>query len=1300
MVDHSSVQIPPPSNWQDFEHCTRILFECLLGDPNTQLNGRTGQSQCGVDVFGQRLTDEGHWVGVQCKGKDSGYGGFVSESELRKEVNKAKSFEPPIKEFILVTTARNDVSIQQVARILTDELQQQDQSFTVSVWGWEEIQSRIVAHPDALAAFHPDQTLYTDVLIGGQDELKEGQAKIGVNVENVLARVVSLEETIITIAEDRTTVADETIDKILHREIDEYRDLFRSGNPRTALGSLSRLMERLPKSASNRVRFRLHTNIGAAKFCLGDEEGAAQYYLSAIEFDPDDKLGRANVILAHLIRGDTPKAIETGRKALEDDPTNEYAAAYLAQACVGDATMATPDALIPEDLLNNEDVIIGRIAFHRWRNNPEWRELALQQTLNDETSTALKRFIAEAVLDKLFEMDGYAAGAKPLGDQPQIPLEDVADILSEIWEKDLQSDAAPRDSALPKNLAHAKFLQAKLEEAHKIANRALEYFPEDLALLKLDVVSGSDLEQQVNSSSLSKIENDDEGALISAEEWLSTGQHKQALQILENHDWGESPEPYRLRSRILAIECQIAAKEETQGIVGSARSLLADFPDSPIAYCLIDQALQGSSIESDEDPLTDAIEAVSDRTAFVEILQLCKSLFRKSRFQDVCDLLEDKVDFTRDSGSLRLLLSAAINAARRNLTSSILDNIINDVAEDPFYQRIRAVHLMNVGDLKTAGPIVEKYLAQRPKDLELTYFFVTSCIRQGDEQKAAEILEGDLSHLEGPAILKMQLCLLFSRFGHHDNAMKMGYGTLLENIRDPSVLEAYAGLVFSISKKAPRLFEKDEVEIDAAFTIQDGDENHTLIIEPDPTLRSSSETVSPDHKIATAAQGLKVGETFSTSSRMGTETTWTVTQIVHKYLKQHYSILEHFSTQFPGQGGPERIKMEANDPKPILDSLDRRQDSVKTGFEQYASSNLPLRFLGRILGGDPIETYHGLLRCGRQFKVAIGTAEERHTAIASVRGSVGQGCIIDALTLSLIIRLNIFGAVRNLFGDIGITQSTRDIFLQRLEEIKAHEGDTFTVMYAQDGKYFWDERTPEQVHELITIAQSDLDFITSNCGVLPATGVRDVSPKYNEVMRDVDATFFDDALASQGSGRILLVEDFGYRVLGASEFSINTTWLQPTLMVCHEKELVSDNEYIDSIINLCEAGHDYISVDARILLRASSLDPANQRDRFEAVLSSLSNPNADLPSHFKVYAQFLRVIWASRPTDLKTAVQTGMVLDRIMQHAGTDALGHIGVLKGMIPRIAIGFHEYVKHWCVGHFLVSQCDISEARARLT
>ncbi|HEV7857734.1 MAG TPA: hypothetical protein VGO91_03720, partial [Pyrinomonadaceae bacterium] len=70
MTNFHTLQIPAPSNWQDFETLCCDLWRAIWKDPNTIKHGRQGQKQHGVDVSG-RPNLHSAWAGVQCKGKDN-----------------------------------------------------------------------------------------------------------------------------------------------------------------------------------------------------------------------------------------------------------------------------------------------------------------------------------------------------------------------------------------------------------------------------------------------------------------------------------------------------------------------------------------------------------------------------------------------------------------------------------------------------------------------------------------------------------------------------------------------------------------------------------------------------------------------------------------------------------------------------------------------------------------------------------------------------------------------------------------------------------------------------------------------------------------------------------------------------------------------------------------------------------------------------------------------------------------------------------------------------------------------------
>src|ERR1044072_2627284 len=134
MSAHSETY-PPPNNPDDFESLCLDLWKDIWGDIGAAKNGRSGQPQAGVDVYGQT---GGQWIGVQCKQKDGLLRSKVTITELEREVGEGLKFKPKLSRFILATTGAADARVQQRARELTDEHQAKG-LFSVEVWAWPKI---------------------------------------------------------------------------------------------------------------------------------------------------------------------------------------------------------------------------------------------------------------------------------------------------------------------------------------------------------------------------------------------------------------------------------------------------------------------------------------------------------------------------------------------------------------------------------------------------------------------------------------------------------------------------------------------------------------------------------------------------------------------------------------------------------------------------------------------------------------------------------------------------------------------------------------------------------------------------------------------------------------------------------------------------------------------------------------------------------------------------------------------------------------------------------------------------------
>lgn len=139
--------IGKPENWQDFESLCKKLWGEIWSIPNKiKKNGRLGQEQSGVDVYGKPKGEVGYW-GIQAKGKDDYSNAKLTKSEILKEIEKAKKFQPILSVYIIASTTNKDANIEEFVRLKDIENQSQG-SFEILLYCWEDIVDLIEENKD------------------------------------------------------------------------------------------------------------------------------------------------------------------------------------------------------------------------------------------------------------------------------------------------------------------------------------------------------------------------------------------------------------------------------------------------------------------------------------------------------------------------------------------------------------------------------------------------------------------------------------------------------------------------------------------------------------------------------------------------------------------------------------------------------------------------------------------------------------------------------------------------------------------------------------------------------------------------------------------------------------------------------------------------------------------------------------------------------------------------------------------------------------------------------------------------
>lgn len=633
---------------------------------------------------------------------------------------------------------------------------------------------------------------------------------------------------------------------------------------------------------------------------------------------------------------------------------------------------------------------------------------------------------------------------------------------------------------------------------------------------------------------------------------------------------------------------------------------------------------------------------------------------------------------------------AIINSDRRPSAIALIKSLPPSVAEKPYFLHAATTIHLNRGDLKSAESVLDLYLETCPKDLSVRLNWINVRLRRGGDKDVRVYLSGNVEALEGQPSNYIELARLLRHFGYAQRALRLGYRTILRHWDDPQVHLGYVSLFFQDEEVEGINLDPDEIGPDTAFEVENQlGEKETYLIEPDVELRTSHKAVSVDHLVAQRAGGLQVGESYQIGESKTQPESWRVLSIKHKWIDALHRTMESYERRFPTAGGLERVVIEGEGEeafKPVFDDVRGRHDAIKGLFDQYVEGLLPIALVAHSLGSNTIETWGGLIDLGYKLKVCFGTGDERRTAFEVIEKNANKGCVVDALTCYIIYKLSILDQIVQTCGPVGITQSSSDVFRARLADLEARSGKPIMTLFYKNGEFFRDEVTTEQVRVHVRALEEEVKWVDQNFEILAAEGTKDPSLEFRRITRRVGRGLFDEMLAADGTGRLILSEDRAFRLLATHEFGLSTSWLQPVLMIACDQGIMTRKAYNEAVISMVETGHDYISIDAQVLHAAamkSEEEIANSQ--FRAVAKVLGGKNADLMSQGVVAGIFLKNVWSSPLPPVKAVGQTGILLECLIRHHPDEWQEFILAIRKAVG--APNFDQYLAQWLKWHFLI-------------
>lgn len=148
MPSHTTALLPMPKSWDEFEDITADILKSIWKDEYIIRNGRTGQRQNGVDIYGKPHYLNGEYSGCQCKNTVTTIG------EIKQEIKEAEKFKPELKEFVFFVGSKRDSKLQEEVRLLDLE-RLKSNKFGIKILFWEDMCLRLSNYPDLMEKHFP-----------------------------------------------------------------------------------------------------------------------------------------------------------------------------------------------------------------------------------------------------------------------------------------------------------------------------------------------------------------------------------------------------------------------------------------------------------------------------------------------------------------------------------------------------------------------------------------------------------------------------------------------------------------------------------------------------------------------------------------------------------------------------------------------------------------------------------------------------------------------------------------------------------------------------------------------------------------------------------------------------------------------------------------------------------------------------------------------------------------------------------------------------------------------------------------
>lgn len=1273
--DLGALQIAAPTDWSAFERLCRDLWARVWDNAELQLNGRTGQAQSGVDVFGNIKKQTGNTGGIQCKKRDLFVDDSLTVDELSGIVEEAKTFNPTLREFVIAYTGKRNTALQEEARKISDANQGQG-LFSVRVCSWDDIKDLLGSHSDLVEQYG---LIATGVSAKAIKEVKQtADTILKLQIENT-AETKAFAQDIGNLREDVGALAELTksvasggeLTGEYSNEIDEIRNLIQANRHKEAFDRIEILEKRLPPDVTPAIKFRILTNKAVCLSSLGEDERAGLLFIEAFQYSSEDEKALCNKALGHLFVGQREEAEKVVGQVLLKNPMSQRAYELLAYTSAPADSLQSIIDKIPEVLRKNESIAyaIGHAARERAMEKEmmEWLETALKNTDSTKSAPDLKATIATAILQTFEKRHDIQVGMQlTFSDKEQ--LERAVSLLNDAISALENSETLKYRTNWVGNRAVAHKLLGNQENALVDAEYAIRLQPDNPGFLRQKAFLLHEMGKSDEAITLfrellgnTKVP---EVALLLAGIFHERNDDDSAIPILEESLKNtEKPTDLLSEERRLLIHAYMR-KERYDDARKIANELRSTNPGSVVDLVIAARIEKRSSnLAAHAQLLDEARTYVAETTPLRGAFELADELYASKRYADAWPLYERLVDPRSGSPLVGKLIYSYYEA---ELYEKALEaaRLVPEKEKSRFVYDVEVSIFDSMGDLKGAIAASEKYLVMHPEDLAFKVKWATNLLRDGQLDKLDNFLREPMQLSQFTEDLRFdasrQLAWLYSQRNQSIKALDIAYQLRKSSPRNGDAHTTYMSIFFDREKTLDDQLSPTEVRVDTAVAVEEtGSAKRWYVIETDPG--SDKDALSPEDHLAKKLMGKKVNDEIVQDGGKPSEARLKIVEIKSKYVYALHDTMEKFPhlfaegdnppiKRFTVKANPESEEERKNQLLQILDTTAGRDEHILRVQKLYEEGKLTIGTFANLIGRDPITIWGGLVNNPRiGIRCCAGTLEERREAINTAREAKTVAVDLTALlSLGSMERLEL---LKGSFGEILVAQSTIDLLTQEVADKSGMSSKGFMTVWKEDGKYYRQDVSAEDIQKQIAFLMKIKEWLATNATVAPMAEILKLPKERRERLYEtIGESFVDTMMIAKERDCPIYTDDHGTRAIAQNDFAVKGFWTQILAIVGLDKGVITTDEL--EVVNtaLCGLNYRHTTISAQTLMHTASKMDWNAAGSFTMVLAGITGPRIEIGSAMGVAVEFFYQLWR-KPTlsDLQREGLVFAVLDAVAQ---------------------------------------------------